>query len=147
MKTEERSIKPHYLLKAAALVLFLSSMSAAQIAVIANKSVPISSIDKRLALEIYSLSTQEWEDGSHVTVITLVGNEKVGQKFHEFIGRTALQMRKIWMRAHLSGESHVPVAMSSEEAVAQKVASTPGAIGYVGSDHVPKNVKILGIIE
>ena len=133
--------------KIGCLVLFLSSMSAAQIAVIVNKSVPISSIDKRTILDIYSLSTQTWEDGSAITVVTLKGNEGIGKKFYEFIGRTSLQMRKLWMRAQLSGESGVPVSLSSEAEVAEKVASTPGAIGFVSEDHVPKGVTILAVIE
>ncbi len=61
--------------------------------------------------------------------------------FYEELGRTPLEMRKLWMRVQLSGEGRAPVTLSSETEVAEKVASTPGAIGFVRADLVPINVK------
>lgn len=135
------------ILKIASLIVFLSSASLAQIAVIANMSVPISSANQRTTLDIYSLSIQTWENGSAITVVTLKGNDSVVKTFHKFLGRTPLEMRKLWMRIQLSGEGRVPIALSSEAEVAEEIASTPGAIGFVSSDHVPKNVKVLFVIE
>lgn len=135
------------LLGIAALMLLLGSLSAGQLAVIANKSVPVSRLDKRTLQEIYSLSMQRWEDGSAITVVTMKGNDGVVKRFHQFIGRTPFELRKIWLRAQLSGESSVPIALSSEAEVAARVAATPGAIGFVSIESVPRGVITIAVIE
>ncbi len=47
----------------------------------------------------------------------------------------------------LSGDGQAPDALGSEDEVVNKVASTPGAIGYVSADKAGDNVKILLVIK
>ncbi len=134
-------------LKVAFLLLLVSSASSAQVAIIVNKSVPIKSADSSMVLDIYSLTTKEWPDGTPIIVVTMKGNENTAQEFYQYIRKRPLEMKKLWMRAQLSGESRVPVALSSDEEVVAKVASTPGAIGYVREISTGSMVKIVAIIK
>ena len=137
----------YLVLKAAFLLLLLSSASLAQVAVIVNKSVPIKSADASAILDIYSLNTQEWSDGTPIIVVATKGNEDTAQKFFQYIGKRPLDMKKLWMRAQLSGEGKPPVALNSDEDVVARVASTPGAIGFVRELNAGSSVKTVAIIE
>jgi ABC-type phosphate transport system substrate-binding protein len=148
MKPRQRHSVPRYRpILIALLVTALHVAATGQVAVIANKSVPVSSIERSALLDIYSLSTHTWDDGSAIVVVTMKGNDGIVKKFHRFIHSTPFEMRKVWMRAQLSGEGRVPIALASEMEVAEKVASTPGAIGFVSAGHVPAGVITLAIIE
>ncbi|MCH6560005.1 hypothetical protein IH799_06575 [candidate division KSB1 bacterium] len=52
-------------------------------------------------------------------------------------------MKSIWLKKMLSGEGDPPLSMRSEDELLEKVASTPGAIGYVNQVKVSEEVKIL----
>ena len=137
----------HLVLKTTYLLLLLISASSAQVAVIVNRSVPIKSADASTILDIYSLNAKEWPDGTPIIVVAMKGNENTAQKFFQFIGKRPLDMKKIWMRAQLSGESKAPIALNSDEDVVAKVASTLGAIGFVRELKADSSVKTVAIIE
>jgi ABC-type phosphate transport system substrate-binding protein len=56
-------------------------------------------------------------------------------------------MKKLWMKVQLTGEGQPPTGVGSEDEVLSKVASTPGAIGFVSSDKVNGSVKVLLTIK
>ena len=119
----------------------------AQIVVIVNKSVPVHTLQSRTVLDIYSLNTKEWPDGSPVIPITLKGSESVPQDFFASLGARLLDMKKLWMRMLLLGEEQVPVVVNSEDDVVAKVASTPGAIGFVRKAKADPSVRIVATVE
>ncbi len=137
----------YVVLKTAFLLLILSSVSLAQVAVIVNKSVPIKSADASTIFDIYSLNAKEWSDGTPIIVVVMKSSEDTAQKFYQYIGKRPLEMKKLWMRAQLSGEGKAPVAFGSDEDVVAKVASTPGAIGFVRKLRADSSVKTILIIE
>lgn len=130
-----------------AVVLLLCSVVAkAQIAVIVNKSVPVSSLTSSKLLDIYSLSTKDW-GGAKIVVIDRKNDDDTKSKFYGYMGKPAAEMKKIWMRVQLAGEGKAPEALSSDDEVVKKVASTPGAIGYVSADKVTGDVKVVATIK
>lgn len=52
-------------------------------------------------------------------------------------------MKKLWMKQQLTGEGIAPEALGSEDEVLNKVASTPGAIGFIDAKKVNDKVKVL----
>jgi ABC-type phosphate transport system substrate-binding protein len=54
-----------------------------------------------------------------------------------------MQIKKVWMKLQLTGEGQAPEGLGSDDEVVSKVASTPGAIGYVDAAKVNDNVKVL----
>ncbi len=52
-------------------------------------------------------------------------------------------MKSIWLKKMLSGEGDPPLFMNSMEDILKKVASTPGAIGYINQADVTMDVKVL----
>jgi ABC-type phosphate transport system substrate-binding protein len=129
-------------------VLILAAFHAnAQVAVIAHKGVSVSSLSASAASDIFTLSTKEWKDGSAVVVFDLKAEGVTRTKFYDFIGKSPIELKKTWMRVQLSGEGKAPAVVASEEEMIQKVASTPGAIGFVSASKASGEVKILATIH
>ncbi len=119
-------------------------MSSAQTAVIVNKSVSESSLDAGTVKNIYSLSQTKWSDGSKITV---VANEDGSEEaFYSALGSSKSKMKKTWLKAKLTGEGTPPESESSAASVVAKVASTPGAIGFVPQSAVTDAVKVVATL-
>lgn len=114
-----------------------------QVVVIANKSVPVDTLNKTDLLDIYTGDIKKWSDNQPVVVFDLKSNVEAKEAFYKFLGKSFSRMKSIWLKKMLSGEGEPPALMSSEEELLKKVISTPGAIGYVSHAKVSEEVKIL----
>ncbi len=119
----------------------------AQVAVIANSSCKMDSIDKNQLLDFYTGDIKKWQDNSKVIVLDLKPRLEIRDQFYDFIGKSSSRMKSIWLKKMLSGEGDPPQAMNSELEILKKVSETPGAIGYVSKDLVNNKVKVLAVIE
>ena len=127
-------------------ILFLFSWAEAsfsQVAVIAHKSVPVDTIKKSELLDFYTGDIKKWNDKQPVVILDLKPRGDTKKAFYKFLGKSPSRMKSIWLKKMLSGEGDPPMFMSSEEEMLKKVASTPGAIGYVKQAKVSEEVKIL----
>ena len=131
-------------------ILFLFSWaetSFSQVAVIAHKSVPVDTIKKSELLDFYTADVKKWINGEKVIVNDLKPKGEVKKIFYKFLGKTPSRMKSIWLRNMLSGEGDPPEALKSEEEMLQKIAATPGAIGFLSHTKVDNNVKTLIVIK
>ena len=118
-----------------------------QVAVIAHKSVPVDTIKKSELLDFYTADVKKWINGEKVIVNDLKPKGEVKKIFYKFLGKTPSRMKSIWLRNMLSGEGDPPEALKSEEEMLQKIAATPGAIGFLSHTKVDNNVKTLIVIK
>jgi ABC-type phosphate transport system substrate-binding protein len=131
------------------IVFFFSICTASafgQVAVIANPSVPVDTITNTELLDFYSRDIRLWNNNKPVTVFDLKPKGEVKGAFYAFIGKSTSRMKSIWMKKMLSGEGDPPAALDSEENMLKRVASTPGAIGFVQLKSVTPGVKVLAVI-
>ncbi len=129
------------------LLMFLSISVDAQIAVIANKSIPVNQLSKTQLLDIYSGEIRSWQNGTPIFVFDLTTENNIRDNFYNLIGRSSSRMKSIWMKKLLSGEGDPPKEFKSQDELIKKIASTKGAIGFVAIDKVTNDVKIIKIIE
>ena len=113
----------------------------AQVSVIANKSVGETAVNAAKAANIYSLVVTKWDDGSKIVVFNQTGD--AADAFYSAIGKTEIALKKEWMKKQLTGAGKAPESLGSDAEVVSKVASTPGAIGFVKSSSVTGDVKII----
>lgn len=118
-----------------------------QVAVIANKSVPVDSLKKSDLINFYTGDIKVWSDHQSVIVFDLKNKNDVKKKFYDFLGKSSSRMKSIWLKKMLSGEGDPPEALSTEDEIVKRVASTAGAIGFVDKAKANQNVKTLMIIE
>lgn len=118
-----------------------------QIAIIANKSVKEGSISKSTLIDIFTLNKSFWSNGSKITVVDLRGESSMKERFYDFLGFSYSEIQKLWLKRQFSGKSMPPIACRTEKEIVEKVASTPGAIGYVSLKNATKEVTILAKIQ
>ena len=131
--------------------LFLSAVfvpiNYAQVAVIVNKSTPVSKISEGSLLQIYILKNTKWSDGTNIIVFNNK-EQSSSQKLCDFIGMDIISLRKLWMKLQLSGERKAPETIDDDAEMVKKVASTPGAIGYIKASTIKNdNLKVIATIE
>lgn len=124
-----------------------SAAATAQVAVIAHKSVPADTLSKTRLLDCYTGDAKKWAGGQDITVFDLKPKGKVRKAFYRFLGKRSSRMKSIWLKNMLSGEGSPPEAVESEEALVEKVAATPGSIGFVRKALVDQEVKVLIVID
>ncbi|MFH0735368.1 MAG: hypothetical protein V1773_11285 [bacterium] len=129
------------------IVFAISTKLTAQVAVIVNKSVSESDITKSKLEEIYKLSATKWKNGDKMVVFDLKSEGATRTNFYNYIGKNPDDLKKIWMRLQLTGEGNAPKSLGSEYEVLEKVASTPGAIGFIGADKISAQVKVILTIK
>lgn len=110
-----------------------------QVVLIANKGVEMNVSTVTAVTDIYTLETQKSSNGVALVVFDL--KTAPNEQFYTAIGKSATELKKIWMKMQLSGDGKAPAALTSEDEMIAKVASTPGAIGYVSQAKVTDAVK------
>ncbi len=125
------------------LTLLFTASSYSQVVVIANKSVPENSISINKLTDIYLLRAKTWSNGNAIVPFTIKSDNAEVDKFFSKLGKSYEDMKKLWLKMQLTGEGQPPAALDSDDDVVNKVASTPGAIGFVSAGKVNGNVKVL----
>ena len=126
---------------------FIISNSTAQVAVIANNTVPIETISEAKLLDIYSGDIRWWDNGDPVIVFDLEEKTEVKTEFYNFLGKSTSRMKSIWLKKMLSGEGEPPEALKSEDEMLKIVEKTVGAIGFISKNKVVPEAKVLALVE
>ena len=128
-------------------LLCISGNAFSQVAIIAHKTVPADSISKIQLIDYFSRDIKTWDNDIPIVIVDLKEKGEVKKTFYKYLGKSSSRMKSIWMKKKLSGEGNPPASLISEEEVLKKVASTPGAIGFISRSKVTDEVKVLRIIE
>ena len=128
-------------------LLLASTVFAAEgnVVIIANKSVPVSSIAGATLKLIYLGKKNTWPDGSAVVPVALQSGSTHEAFLGQFIEKSSSQYSSFWKQAIFTGEGTPPRSFADFSDLASYVANTPGAIGYVSAGTSVENVKILRI--
>jgi len=114
----------------------------AQVVIIANKNLPVKLIDNNSLINLYTLQSNELDAQKVKLFYSNTENEAV-KKLLEMIGKSGTELKKIWLKAKLTGNGNPPENALSDEDMVQKVASTPNAIGFVSLKSANSSVKII----
>lgn len=95
---------------------------------------------------IFSMRLKTWSDGTKIRVFVLPDDDQLHQSVSkEKLNVFPYQLRSTWDRLVFSGTGQAPIKVNSTEEMLAKVASTPGAIGYLRRIDINENVNILQI--
>ncbi len=119
---------------------------AAQVAVIAHLNAPADTLSSARLLDFYTGDVQTWNGNMAVVLFDLKPRTEVKKAFYHFLGKSPSRMKSVWMKRLLAGEGEPPQALGSNREMLEKVAATPGAIGFAHRDSVHGAVKVLAII-
>ena len=87
-----------------------------------------------------------WPDGTKIRVFVLPDEDLLHQNVSkEKLNVFPYQLRSTWDRLVFSGTGQAPIKVNSIEEMFNKVANTPGAIGYLWRANINENVHVLEI--
>jgi len=114
--------------------------------VITNPSVSEKTLSKSSLRAIFGMRLHTWSDGSAIRVFVMPDDAPLHAVFSkEKLNVFPYQLRSAWDRAVFSGTGQAPDTVASPEEMIARVASTPGAIGYLTKSKTDGRVQILQI--
>jgi ABC-type phosphate transport system substrate-binding protein len=125
--------------------LLFSCTARAQLLVIANPSVKADSVSKGELRDVFTGSASSLKDGSRVTPVLLKQGAVHEEFLSAYLGRSAVTLLVSWRGLVMSGQATMPKSFDSEAAMAEYVARTSGAIGYIGKGTAHDGVKVLTV--
>ena len=146
IKTRPRIVS----LLAFALLSMLAALNFVQgseaISVVVNPGVREQALSKNAVRAIFGMRLQTWPDGTPIRVFVLPDSHPDHADFSKGIVNVfPYQLRAAWDRLVFSGTGQAPFEVRTVEDMLAKVASTPGAIGYLRGGMVNDQVRALQI--
>ncbi len=122
-----------------------SFATAVDLVIIANPTVPVSSLNRSALADIYNGYKGRWDNGQKIKVVML----KQGAT-HEVFAESVVQLspaklKNLWKKVIFSGAGSPPKVVHSEEQCVEFVAATNGAIGYISSATAHEGVKVIEV--
>lgn len=122
------------------------SLPAAEPLVITHPADQHLNLTRQGVRAIFSMRLRSWADGSNIQVFVLSDQAALHKDFAKSIlGVFPHQLRRGWDRLVYSGTGQAPIEVTSLAQMKQKIAATPGAIGYLSSELVDDTVQPLEI--
>jgi hypothetical protein len=113
---------------------------------IANPSVSVKTLSLNKARAIFYMRGPEWSDGSPVTVIVLEDDNPLHRQFSkQNLHLFPYRLRRVWDRNLFSGTGPIPEVVKNSREMINRVASTPGAVGYADKESIDEGVQIIEI--
>jgi hypothetical protein len=126
------------------LTLCAQNPGAAQIVV--HEGVAQQQLDVEITRQLFTLRVPRWADGTHVRVLVLPDAHPLHREFCKgSLNLYPRQLRRVWERHLYSGAGAMPIEVGSVEVMRERVAETPGAIGYLPDGAAVRGVRVLHV--
>ena len=140
-----RSLR-NILLSAVLTVLCCVSLPVGSQDLIAHGDVGVESLTRNEARLFFTMRLKNWPNGILVKVFVLPDNNVLHNRFsNEVLGLYPYQLRRVWDRQIFSGTGQAPTTVSSEQEMLERIATTPGAIGYANGPINDSSVRLLEV--
>ena len=114
--------------------------------VVTNPGVSEKTLSKSSLRAIFGMRLHTWPDGTAIRVFVMPDDAPLHATFSkEKLNVFPYQLRSAWDRLVFSGTGQAPDTVTSPEEMLAKVASTPGAIGYLIKSKTDGRVNVLEI--
>lgn len=127
----------------APIVLACAGIAQAEIVVVANPGVGISSLSTAQVSRLFLGQTDQLPNGSKAVPMSVVGDSE-DQFSREILKKSPEQVEKYWARMIFTGKAKQPRQVKGND-VKAAVAGTPGAISYMDRSQVDGSVKVITI--
>ena len=114
--------------------------------IVTNPGVNETTLSKSSLRAIFGMRLHTWPDGTAVRVFVMPDDAPLHAAFSkEKLNVFPYQLRSAWDRLVFSGTGQAPGTVTSPEEMLAKIASTPGAIGYLNKSMTDGRVNVLQI--
>lgn len=129
---------------AACLVLGLSSVCLAEIAVIVHPSSAVTSLSEADLSRLFLGKTKSFPTGGQALPVSQSEGSATRDKFNEAIcNKNPNQYKAYWSQLVFTGKGTPPKDGGDDAAVKALVAATPSAVGYIDASAVDASVKVV----
>jgi len=126
--------------------LVTGTAQAASYKIIVNNSVPVASLSKKAASDLFLKKTTKWEDGTAVMPVDQTDSSTAREGFSKAVhGKPAAAVKSYWNQQIFSGREVPPVEKKTDAEVLSFVRSTAGAIGYVSDAAAVDGVRVVTV--
>jgi hypothetical protein len=127
--------------------LFVSTVEAASgDTLIVHPDVDIQSLSQNEARLFLSMRLKQWPNGQPLRVFVLPDNHPLHERVvKSVLGVYPYQLRRAWDRQLFSGTGQAPAVVSTAAELIDRVAKTPGAIGYAESATLHSDVRAVEV--
>jgi ABC-type phosphate transport system substrate-binding protein len=127
-------------------LLLPARLLADHLAITINPPPYINTLSQNEARSIFSMRTQNWPDGSPITVYVMPGRTEIHNNFvKQYLKLLPHQLKRSWDRMIYTGVGQAPVEVRSETEMVERLLSTPGSIGYLPKENVNDQLHIINI--
>lgn len=105
-------------------------------------------IERKTLRAAFGMTLQMWPNGRPVTVFVLRDDDPLHQQFcRKVLGVLPYTLRRNWDRLLFSGAAQAPITLDNSQEMLYRVATTPGAIGYIEKEFSNDSVSIIEAVE
>lgn len=116
----------------------------ADIAVITNPDMPVTSMSREEIYRIYLGKMKFLPSGAKITPVDQRPGASARSQFYANVMRKSeTEMKSYWSRVVFTGQGQPPLQESDDQAVKNFVAKTPSALGYIDKSAVDDSVKVV----
>ena len=124
--------------------LLLPLQAVAEIAVIANPDMPVTSMSREEINRIYLGKMKFLPSGAKVTPVDQRPGASARSQFYANVMRKSeTQMKSYWSRVIFTGQGQPPLQETDDQAVKSFVAKNPSGLGYIDKSAVDDSVKVV----
>ena len=130
---------------AIAIIMMMFSLEAiAEIVVITNRELPVTSLSREEIYRIYLGKTKFLPNGAKVIPVDQRAGSSTRSKFYsDVIQKSETEMKSYWSRVIFTGQGNPPVQESDDQSVKELVAKNPNCLGYIDKAFVDNTVKVV----
>jgi hypothetical protein len=116
--------------------------------VVVHPGLAMGAVDLPELRAIFGMGVSEWSNGSGVSVFVMDPSSQLHISFVKNVLRIfPYQLSQAWDRLIFSGTGQAPTVVRSIQEMHGRVAETPGAIGYLPTDHIDDRVRRLEVVK
>lgn len=117
-----------------------------QVSLVAHPDVDIRSLTRDTTRAIFAMRQRTWPDGQAVRVFVLPNNHAVHGRFtKERLAVYPHQLQLAWDRMVFSGTGQAPNRVSSQSEMLERIAATPGALGYLEREYLDDRIQVISM--
>ncbi|SEL50864.1 hypothetical protein [Halomonas daqiaonensis] len=118
----------------------------APILLVAHPDVNTRQLKRDTTRAIFAMRQRTWPDGQAVRVFVLGNNHPVHARFaKEQLAVYPHQLQLAWDRMVFSGTGQAPDRVRNQVEMRERVATTPGALGYLEREYLDDRVQVISM--
>ncbi len=118
----------------------------AELVIVVARDNPLTRLDRAELADIYLGRLSRFPDGGRAVPIDQREGAAARDEFYsDYLGQSPAQIKAHWSKLIFTGRGQPPRSLPNGPAMVEFVAGNPEAIGYVDSQHINSDVRIVSI--